>query len=180
MKDTLAPHKPAALPVEIFAGQVITGEVLTTKFTLLVPVPPGVVTEITPVVAPAGRVAVIWFGLLTTKEAVVPLKLTIEAPVKPDPVMTTLTPEPAQALGGAKPLITGPEAIALTVPSTESPAVVYTYHVPPLAPPVGSTLMVMILGFVTFCNAAVVLRSTGPIAAPLELVDEKESDAITV
>ena len=57
-----------------------TGKGFTVKLVTLVPVPCGVVREIVPVVAPAGRVAVTCVLLFWTKVAVVPLKLTALVP----------------------------------------------------------------------------------------------------
>jgi hypothetical protein len=64
----------------------------TTKLLGLASVPPGVVTAIGPVVAPAGTVAVIFVDDLTTKVAMVPLKVTAVAPVKLLPLMVTDVP----------------------------------------------------------------------------------------
>src|SRR5437016_9382182 len=58
-----------------------------------------------PVVAPAGTVAVIEVPETTVKVAVVPLKATAIAPVKPLPV--TVTTVPARPLTGLKPVIAG-------------------------------------------------------------------------
>jgi hypothetical protein len=86
------------------------GKEFTVKEELLVPVPIGVVTLIVPVLAPAGRVAVIWVGLFTTNVAVWPLKkVTAVAPVKSVPVITTDGNVPIQALVGEKPVIAGAE-----------------------------------------------------------------------
>ena len=69
------------------------GAVMTVKLVALVPVPPGVVTTIVPLVAPEGTVAVICVALTTLKiAAVVPLKATAVAPVKPVPVKVTEVP----------------------------------------------------------------------------------------
>ena len=66
---------------------------MTTKLLPLVVVPPGVVTEIGPVVAPAGKVAVIFVAELTTKVvAFVPLKATTVAPVRLAPLIVTRVP----------------------------------------------------------------------------------------
>jgi len=65
---------------------------VTVKLLAEVAVPPGVVTEILPVVAPVGTVAVIWVELLTAKEAVVPLNLTAVAPVRFVPAIVTVAP----------------------------------------------------------------------------------------
>ena len=56
---------------------------LTVKLAALVPVPFGVVTEIGPLLAPAGTVAEIWLSELTTNpDALVPPKDTPVAPVR--------------------------------------------------------------------------------------------------
>jgi hypothetical protein len=73
------------------------GAIVTVKFgvprELLFPVPPGVVTAITPVVAAAGTVTVIWFALLIVNTlAAVPLKVTREAAVKFVPLIITDCP----------------------------------------------------------------------------------------
>src|SRR6266540_3616415 len=62
------------------------------KLVVLVAVPPRAVTEIRPVVAPAGTVAVILVEELTTKDAVTLLKRTTVAPVKFVPVIVTEVP----------------------------------------------------------------------------------------
>src|SRR5438552_16016205 len=61
----------------------------TVKLVLLVAVPPGVVTAIAPLRAPAGTVDVIWLALSTTNDALTPLKVTSVAPVKFVPAMIT-------------------------------------------------------------------------------------------
>jgi hypothetical protein len=64
---------------------------VTVKLAVEVPVPDGVVTEIGPLVAAGGTVAVICVELLMVKEAAgVPLNLTAVAPVKFVPVIVTL------------------------------------------------------------------------------------------
>ena len=70
-----------------------------------VPVPDGVLTEIVPVVAPEGTVAVICVELLTVKEVPVPLNLSAVAPVKFVPVILTLVP--TAPLVGEKDVIVG-------------------------------------------------------------------------
>ncbi len=71
---------------------VIVGGVTMVKIEALVPVPPGVVTEIWPVVAPFGTVALIEASETTENVADVPLNVTDVAPVNPDPEMTTVPP----------------------------------------------------------------------------------------
>jgi hypothetical protein len=55
-------------------------------------VPPGVVTLIGPVVAPAGAVACIVVSEVTVKLAALPLNVTAVAPVKLVPLIVTLVP----------------------------------------------------------------------------------------
>ncbi len=62
------------------------------KLVVLVAVPPGAVTEIRPVVAPAGTVALILVEEFTTKDAVTLLNATAVAPVKFVPVIVTEVP----------------------------------------------------------------------------------------
>ena len=54
--------------------------------------PPGPVTVIKPVVAPAGTVAVSWFWLLNVTAASTPLNCTVEDALKLKPEMTTDEP----------------------------------------------------------------------------------------
>lgn len=69
------------------------GVVVTVKAVVLVPVPPLVVTAIGPLVAPPGTVALIEASEATENvAAVVPLKVTLVAPVKPEPTIDTLVP----------------------------------------------------------------------------------------
>jgi hypothetical protein len=65
---------------------------VTTKFTLLVSVPPGVVTSTFPVVALVGTVVVISVLDTTLKAADVPLKVTLVEPVNLFPRIMTFAP----------------------------------------------------------------------------------------
>jgi hypothetical protein len=65
---------------------------ITTKSVALVPVPKEFVTEILPLAAFPGTVAVIWVALSTVKVAETPLNLTAFAPAKLIPVNTTKLP----------------------------------------------------------------------------------------
>jgi len=72
-----------------------------------VEVPPGVVTETLPLAAPAATTAVICVAEITVKLlAATPPKLTAVAPVKPAPVMVTVSPGPAPV--GENDVIIGP------------------------------------------------------------------------
>jgi hypothetical protein len=93
---------------------------LTVKVRLLVAVPPGVVTEIGPTVAPAGTIALIFVAELTVKVALTPLNLTEVAPVKRVPEMVMELP--IRALAGEKEVIVG-AAGAGTVTVNDAPLV---------------------------------------------------------
>lgn len=74
-------------------NDVIVGPVVTVKLAELVAVPAGVVTEIFPVVAPVGTVAVILVEESTVNFAAdVPLNFTPVAPVKFVPLIVTEVP----------------------------------------------------------------------------------------
>src|SRR5438046_5154850 len=92
---------PAAWSIVTVGGVVSP----TVKLAALLAVPPGVVTLIGPLVAPAGTVAVIAVAELTVKLALVPLNSTAEAPVKLVPLMVTLVP--TGPLPGVKLVIVG-------------------------------------------------------------------------
>ncbi len=99
---------PALKQLMSVYATVKVGNALTVKSVALLAVPLGVVTLIAPVVAPAGRVAVIWVALFTVKVADCPSKkVTAVAPVKLVPLITTDAPEPVQALVGAKLVMVG-------------------------------------------------------------------------
>lgn len=87
---------------------------LTVKFPVLLAVPNGVVTLMSPVLAPAGTVAVILIDVFTVKGAGTSLKVTAVAPVKAEPLIVTFTP--TTPLAGEKLVIEGGEnAVRVTV-----------------------------------------------------------------
>src|SRR5258706_10147105 len=104
---TLVPTGPLVGAKLVMVG----GLAVTVKAPLLLAVPPGVVTLIGPVVAPAGTVAVIEVAELTVKVAPTPLTVTALAPVKLVPVIVTLVP--TGPLVGAKLVMVG--GLAVTV-----------------------------------------------------------------
>src|SRR5581483_913605 len=75
-------------------------EPVTVKLVALVTMPPPAITAIGPVEAPVGTVAVILMSELMVKEALRPLKVTLAAVVKPEPLM--VTPAPTAPLPGEK------------------------------------------------------------------------------
>src|SRR6516164_4675179 len=75
------------------AGRPATVSLCDRESPVLVAVPPGVATPILPVFAPVGTVLVICVSESTVKlVALTPPKLTLLAPVKLSPVITTLVP----------------------------------------------------------------------------------------
>jgi len=83
--------------------EIVGADPVTVKLDALVPVPAVAVTEILPVVAPEGTVAVICVALFRVNVAAVPLKATAEAPAKLVPVITTDVPTGPEV--GEKPVI---------------------------------------------------------------------------
>jgi hypothetical protein len=118
---------------EVGENPEIDGAGITVNDPELVAVPPGVVTEIVPVVVPFGTVAVICPALSTVNVvADVPLNLTALAFVKLDPEITTLWPIGPEV--GEKPKIDG---AGITVNDPELVAVppgAVTEIVPVVAP----------------------------------------------
>jgi len=86
-------------------------EVVTVNELALVAVPPGVVTEIVPVVAPVGTVVEMWLASVTEKVADVPLNFTAEAPVKFVPVRVRAAP--TCPLDGEKLVSVGPATVTV-------------------------------------------------------------------
>jgi len=112
---TVVPTGPLVGLNPLTVGAAVGGAV-TVNAAELVAVPPEVVTEIGPLVAPLGTVAVIWVLLTTLYAAPVPLNVTLDAPVKPLPVTVTLVPGGPEA--GLKPLIDGAVTVELPQPGS--------------------------------------------------------------
>jgi len=87
---TVVPTRPLPGENEEIVGAGVTA--VTSKLDELVAVPPAVVTSIGPSVAPLGTVAVIDVADSTVKDALVPLNVTDDAPVKFVPVIVTPVP----------------------------------------------------------------------------------------
>jgi hypothetical protein len=105
----------------------------------LVPVPPGVVTEIGPVFAPFGTVVVITVSELELMIALLPANITLVAPVKFDPLIVTGVP--AVPCKGVKPLIVGAAITVKFVPLIAIPWGVVTTMGPVVAP-MGTVAMI--------------------------------------
>jgi hypothetical protein len=88
---------------------------------VLLVVPFGVVTETGPLVTPTGAVAVICVPETTVNDAEAPLKLTLVAPVNPEPVRVTTVParplsgESEDRVGGGLGAGAGGGAVVVTV-----------------------------------------------------------------
>ena len=81
------------------------------KVALLAAVPADVVTEMRPVVAPAGTVVTIWVAVSDTMVAEVPLNATLVAPERFWPVMVTVVPAAPDV--GLKPPIFGVTVVVI-------------------------------------------------------------------
>jgi hypothetical protein len=91
---------------------IVGGVAVTAKAAALVPVPAGAVTEIGPLSAPAGTVAVIWVAEFSTNTvAGTPPNRTAVVPEKLVPVMVTTVP--AGPVIGAKEAIEGAVVVTL-------------------------------------------------------------------
>lgn len=141
------------------------GGILTVNEVADVTVPPGVVTAIVPVVAPAGIVAVICVAEVAVKVvAAVPLKVTAVVPVKFVPVSVTVAP--LAPLEGVKEVIVGAGTTVKLVALVAVPPGVVTAIVPVVAP-VG-TVAVIVVALALKVVAAVPLKLTA--VAPVKLV----------
>ena len=119
----------------------MVGRRMTVKVDALVAVPDGVVTEMVPVVALAGTVAVICVEEFTVYVAVVPLNFTDVAPVKLVPVMVTLAP--TRPLVGVKLVMVGGRVTVKFVALLAVPSVVVT-DINPVVAPVGTGAVICV------------------------------------
>ena len=137
---TLVPTGP-----EVGVKLVTVGAAITMKLVVLVPLPPGFVTAMLPLVAPLGTVAVIRVLLTTLKFAAVPWKVTLVAPVKPLPLM--VTPAPTGPEAGVKLVTVGGAGDGVTVKLVALAAVpsrVVTASLPVVAP-LGTVAVIRVL-----------------------------------
>ena len=110
-----------------------TGAVVTVKSVALVAVPPGVVRETLPVVAPVGTVAVTEVAVLAPiVVAAIPLNLTEVTPSRFVPVMATLVPTGPEV--GVNDVIVGAAAKVKLVALLAVPLGVVTCKAPVVAP----------------------------------------------
>jgi hypothetical protein len=108
--------------------------VLTVKLPVEVALPPGVVTENLPVVAPAGTVAVIWVAVFVVIVAVVPFNFKDVTPVRLVPLITTGVPTGPAV--GLNPVMVGASTVTVKLATEVAvPPGVVTEKVPEVAPP---------------------------------------------
>lgn len=171
----VAPVKFVPVTVTLFPAAPLVGEKLvivgagsvTEKLAAELAVPPGVTTEIFPLVAPAGTVAVICVAFTTENDvATVPLNDTDVAPVNPVPVTVTLVP--AVPLVGEKLVIAG--AVTVTEKLLAELAVPFgvTTEIFPDVAPVGTVAVTCVALTAWNVVAAVPLKATE--LAPVKLV----------
>lgn len=138
---------------------------LTVKFAVLVAVPPGVVTEILPVVAPVGTVAVICVAELTTKlVALVVLNFT-EVVVKPVPIKfvpVILTDVPTGPKVGANEMIVG-AATTVKLAALVAVLMVFVTLILPVVAPVGTVAVIDMFELTVNEVAVVVLNLTAVV-----------------
>jgi hypothetical protein len=151
--------------------------VLTVKFVALDAVPPGVVTLILPVVAPVGTVAVIcvaettWnvVALVVLNFTELVVKLTpLTVPLKFVPVIVTDVPTGPKA--GVNEVIVGAGAVSTVkfVALLRSPAAVYTW-IGPVVAPVGTTAVAEVALVLVGTTRLDVLNRT-PVGAVVKVV----------
>jgi hypothetical protein len=106
-----------------------------------------------------------WLSSVTLKVALVPLNLTLVAPVKRVPV--TVTPVPAAPLEGEKLVMPGPGMVTVKLATEEAvPFVVVTETLPVVAP--FGTVAAICVALLTVNVAAIPLKATA--LAPVRLV----------
>jgi hypothetical protein len=114
---------------------VIVGGATTVKFVLLTAMPPGVVTDIGPVVAFGGTVAMI-FAPLNLKLEMTPLKVTRVAPLRFVPLIVTEAPT-APLLGENPVIVGGRFATTVNVDALDAVPPGVVTEIRPLVAPLG-------------------------------------------
>lgn len=136
--------------------EIVTGT--TVRLAALVAVPPGVVTEIFPVVAPGGTVSVMEVGLWTERVATL-VELTLAA-VAPDRfVPVTVMTVPIPELVGVRLLMVGVGIAVKVVDEVAVPPGVVTLRVP-VVTPVGAVAEIVVGLLTVNLEAAVPLNLT--------------------
>jgi hypothetical protein len=143
------------------AGAAVEG---TVKFVVLVAVPSGVVTPMSPVVALGGTVAISWVAEVTLNVALTPLNVMAIAPVKFAPVIVTSVP--TGPLVGVKVEMVGAARTVNAAALVAVPPGVVTFMVPLVAP--AGTVAVIWVAEITVNAAAMSLSVTA--VAPVKSV----------
>src|SRR5439155_5410873 len=157
---------PPAPPLGVKLLTVGAGAV-TAKLLPLLAVPPGVVTEIAPVVAPAGTVAVTCVAEFTVNVvALVPLNFTDVAPVRFVPVITTLVP--TGPLVGEKLVIVGAGAVTVKLLALVAVPPGVVTEIAPVVAPAGTVAVTCVAEFTVNVVALVPLNFTD--VAPVRFV----------
>jgi len=161
VRVTLVPSAPLLGAKLVIAGAAAE----TLKLALLVEVPPGVVTPIGPVVAPAGTVAVICVPEFTVKTALAPLKVTAVAPVKLVPVIVTTVP--AGPPVGVKLVMAGAGVVTVKLVLLVAVPPRVVTRIGPVVAPAGTSARIEVAES-TMKAALTVLKATA--VAPVKLV----------
>lgn len=152
-------------------------DVVTVKLLAAFALPPGVVTENLPVVAPLGTVAVIWLALFTVNDAAVPLRRRLFAFMKLVPLMTTVAP--TCPLVGLNPVMAGAGRSTVTLKLAAElalPLAVVTEILPVVAP--FGTVVMTCVALLTVKEAGVPLNVIAVV--PLRLLPVMVTRAFTV
>lgn len=151
----------APTPPLLGVKPVIVGAGMNVKFVELCAVPPGVVTEMGPVLAPDGTVAVIWVSELKVNVAPTPLNVTAVALASPVPEIVTEVPAPP--LVGLKLLMTGGGTTVKLVELVPVPATVVT-EMGPVVTPVGALAVICVSESTVMDAAFALLKATVLVA----------------
>ena len=134
------PAKSTVVPTGPLAGSkvVMTGAAVTVNGCVVVTVPPGVVSETTPVVAPVGTVALTDVAETTDREVpVAPLNLTAVVPVRLVPVIVTTVP--TGPLTGVNDVTVGDAIVTVNAPVLVPVPLPVVTEILPLVAPTGTT-----------------------------------------
>ena len=164
--EKLVPVRVTIVPTPLIVGVKLDIVGARVKLVALVAVPPGVVTLILPVVAPAGTVTVMLVALITVKlVAAVALNFTADASVKLVPVRVTMVPMPPRA--GVKLDMVGAGMTVKLVALVAVPPGVVTLILPVVAPIGTVTLILVVLTTVKLVAAGGInldCQSTGEVS----------------
>jgi len=163
----------------IYSPSIVKSRVLEEVVTVNEPddvaVPPGVTTEIGPVVAPLGTAVEIWLASAIENVAPVLLNFTIVAPVKFVPVSVTLVP--TGPLVGETVVIVGAAALTVKLPADVAVPCGVTTEIFPVNAALGTVAVTLVA-----LTTANVVAATPPIetdVAPVRFVPVTEIEVPT-